>query len=258
MFHNYLITALRNFSRHKLYSFINIAGLTVGLTCAIFIILLLRDELSYDKWIPGTENLYRVEGTFYVPGQPMFMGTSATFPEPDAMAAQIPEVKAAVHLLNRQMTVATGNRQFLDHVDVVSPNFFQIIQLPLIAGDRATLFAQPESAVITESMAKKYFGDAPAVGKMLRVGGNCEFGTEPELQGTCVIRQADVLVTGVTRDLPHNTQLTGDVFIPNTSAADPMSPGEKQKWLDNNGYAYCGVGARGGPCACREEGCGAD
>ena len=61
MFRNYLVTALRNFARHKLYSFINIAGLTVGLTCVIFIVLLLRDELSYDKWIPGTENLYRVE-----------------------------------------------------------------------------------------------------------------------------------------------------------------------------------------------------
>ena len=61
MLHNYLVTALRNFSRHRLYSFINIAGLTVGFTCAIFIILFVRDELSYDKWIPGTENLYRVE-----------------------------------------------------------------------------------------------------------------------------------------------------------------------------------------------------
>ena len=238
MFRNYLITALRTFSRHKLYSFINIAGLTIGLTCAIFIILLLRDELSYDKWIPGTENLYRVEGTFQVPGQPTFMGTSSTFPQPDAMAAQIPEVKAAVHLSRRKMTVTTGNRQFLDQVDVVSPNFFQIIQLPLAAGDRATLFAQPESAVITESMARKYFGNAPAVGKMLHVGPVCEFGPEPELQGACVSRQADVLVTGVVRDLPHNTQLTGDVFIPITSAADPMSPGEKQKWLDNNGYGY--------------------
>ena len=248
MFRNYLVTALRNFARHKLYSFINIAGLTVGLTCAIFIILLLRDELSYDKWIPGTENLYRVEGTFYVPGQPMFMGTSSTFPEPDAMVAQIPEVKAAVHLSRRKMTVTTGNRQFLDNVDVVSPNFFQIIQLPLIAGDRASLLAQPESAVITESMAKKYFGGALAVGKMLRVGPVCEFGPEPELQGACVVRQADVLVTGVTRDLPHNTQLTGDVFIPITSSADPMSPGEKRKWLDNNGFGYVTL-ARGADVA---------
>ena len=64
MFRNYLIVALRNLTRHKLYSFINIAGLTVGLTCAIFIILFVRDQLSYDRWIPGTENLYRVEVTF--------------------------------------------------------------------------------------------------------------------------------------------------------------------------------------------------
>src|SRR6185437_313685 len=80
--------------------------------------------------------------------------------------------------------------------------------------------------------------EAPALGKMLRVGPVCEYGPEPELQGACVIRQADVLVTGVVRDLPHNTQLNGDVFIPNTSSADPMSPGEKHKWLDNNGYGY--------------------
>ena len=69
MLQNYLVTALRNFTRHKLYSIINIAGLTVGLACAIFIILFVRDELSYDKWIPGAENLYRVEVTFRIPGQ---------------------------------------------------------------------------------------------------------------------------------------------------------------------------------------------
>src|ERR1700761_4393083 len=115
MFHNYLIIALRNFTRHKLYSFINIAGLTVGLTCAIFIILFVRDELSYDKWIPGTENLYRVEVTWFAPGQQPFVWAVVPFPVPDALAAQLPEVKTAVHLQSNRMTVATANRQFLDH-----------------------------------------------------------------------------------------------------------------------------------------------
>src|SRR5580698_5926726 len=82
MFQNYLITALRNLTRHKLYSFINITGLTVGLTCAIFIILLVRDELSYDTWLPGTNNLYRVEQTFHVPEQPVMRSNSAAFPMP--------------------------------------------------------------------------------------------------------------------------------------------------------------------------------
>ena len=84
-------------------------------------------------------------------------------------------------------------------------------------------------------MAKKYFGTAPAVGKTLHVVGGCQFG--PDVEG-CNVRQADVLVTGVVKDLPHNTQMTGDVFIPNTSAANPMSPGRRQDWLDNSGYGY--------------------
>jgi putative ABC transport system permease protein len=238
MFRNYLITALRNFTRHKLYSFINIAGLTVGFTCAIFIILLVRDELSYDKWIPGTKNLYRVEATIHLPGQPVVTATSAPFPEPDAMQAQIPEVSAAVQLQPHQMTVAAGDRQFLDRVDVVSPNFFRIIRLPLAQGNPATVFAQPESAAITESMARKYFGRAPAVGRMLHVGGGCEYGPEQALLANCTIRHANVVVTAIVRDLPHNTQLSGNIFIPNTSNADPMSPGRKSDWLSSSGFAY--------------------
>src|ERR1700761_4127165 len=110
MFHNYLITALRNVFRHKLYSFINIVGLTVGLACAIFIILFVRDELSYDRWIPGTENLYRVEVTYLVPGQPPIVASESPFPAPNALLAQLPEVKAATQLQRYQMTVAKGDR----------------------------------------------------------------------------------------------------------------------------------------------------
>ena len=162
MFRNYLTTALRNFARHKLYSLINIAGLTVGLTCAIFIILLVRDELSYDSWIAGTENIYRIKGVWHTP--PVSALVLAPFPVPDAVAAEIPEVKAAVNLEHYQMTVAAGDRQFLDAVNVVSANFFQIVRLPLVQGDPARVFAQPESIVISESAARKYFGDKPGAG----------------------------------------------------------------------------------------------
>jgi putative ABC transport system permease protein len=93
MFRNYLFTALRNLTRHKLYSFINVAGLTVGLTCAIFVILFLRDQLSYDRWIPGTETLYRVEATFSAPGQLPQPGTQIAWPVTQAMLDHIPGVK---------------------------------------------------------------------------------------------------------------------------------------------------------------------
>jgi len=236
MFRNYLVTALRNFSRHKLYSLINIAGLTVGLTSAIFIILLVRDEVSYDRWIPDAGNVYRVGGTWSLPGQKPFKGAGTPFPVPDTALAEIPEVKAAGHLEDYPMTVATGDRQFLDEARVVSPNFFQIIPLPLIQGDPARVFAQPESVVISESAARKYFGGAPALGKMLHVGGRCEFGDRGE-KG-CIVREAAMMVTGVMRDLPYNSQLSGDVFIPSTSNADPMSQKRKADWMSTHGWGY--------------------
>src|ERR1044072_1536887 len=69
VFRNYLVIALRNIARHKLYSFINIAGLAVGLACVIFIMLFVRDELSFDKWLPNSDNLYRVDTMPQLPGK---------------------------------------------------------------------------------------------------------------------------------------------------------------------------------------------
>ena len=237
MFHNYLITALRNFTRHKLYSFINIAGLTVGLTCAIFIILFVRDELSYDKWIPGTENLYRLELTWHIPGQPPQPMTMAPFVATEAMLAQIPEVKAIAHLEPWRMTVANGDRQFEQLVDVVNPNFFQVIRLPLERGNPTQVFAQPESAVISAEMARKLFGNAPAVGKIITVSGGSSI-LPTTFPGHVQAGVHPLLVSGVARDLPHNTQLAGDVFIPNTSKADPMDPDFKQSWDDTHGWGF--------------------
>src|SRR5258706_4115232 len=85
MFYNYLIIALRNIVRHKLYSFINIAGLAVGLACVIFIILFIRDELSFDKWLPGSDNLYRVDTVAQPPGLPPGHFALAPFPLPALM-----------------------------------------------------------------------------------------------------------------------------------------------------------------------------
>src|SRR5215469_17171136 len=100
MFRNYLTIALRNIIRHKLYSFINIAGLAVGLTCVILIALFVRDELSYDKWIAGSENLWRVEVTYHAPGRSEPIITAQIpMPIPVAMHEQIPEVRSATRLV---------------------------------------------------------------------------------------------------------------------------------------------------------------
>ena len=221
MFRNYLITAFRNIVRHKLYSFINIAGLAVGLACAIFIILFLRDELSYDKWIADSQNIYRVESIFSYPGRDDEFDTLIPFPVIVSMQAQIAGVVAMTHLIPRNMTVQVGDRQFSARIDVVDPNFFQMIKLPLVAGNPTRVLAQPEFVVLSETTARKYFGTADPMDRVITVRGSHA-----------------LKVTGILRDLPHNTDLFADLIMPNTSQADPMSQAAKSSWLSDQGWGY--------------------
>ncbi|MGH6890237.1 MAG: ABC transporter permease [Rhizomicrobium sp.] len=232
MLRNWLVTALRNFARHRLYSFINIAGMAVGLACAIFIILFLRDELSYDAWIPGTQNVYRVEGWFYFPGRGVEPAGAVPYPVTPAMLAQIPEVQAQTHVINEMMTVNVGDRQFSQNADVVDPGFFQLIRLPLVEGEPAKVFAEPDSVVLSQTLARKYFGDANPLGKTILVDA-----------------KYPLTVTGVLRDLPHNTQLYADMVLPNTSRADKMPLSEKQAWLNIDGFGYVRLAPGASPAA---------
>jgi len=234
MFGNYLVTALRNIARHRLYSLINIVGLAVGLACAVFIILFVRDEISYDKWIAGSENLYRIEHTFVVPGQAPMPAANAPFPVAVAMGQQIPEVTGVTHLTGQRLTVMIGNRLFLDQFHVVDPNFFQLIKLPLVEGNPATVFSQADSVVLSQARARKYFGDAQALGRTIILSENrCD-----DVGENCVIKQYDLKVSGVMRDVPHNSHLLIDALFPTTSNADPFPQREKTAWFDSSGYAY--------------------
>ncbi|HUE62954.1 MAG TPA: ABC transporter permease [Rhizomicrobium sp.] len=235
MFHNYLLVAFRNLVRHKLYSFINIAGLTVGLTCAIFIILFARDQLSYDRWIPGTDNLYRLEERVSLPGQPPKLSAMTPFLAAQAMQDNIPEVQERTRLMRPATTILVGNRQFPEHVDFVDPNFLQMIRLPLVAGDPARVFAKPASAVLTESAARKYFDDAWPIGKTIVISGKrCD---RPE---NCALKQQALTVTGILRDLPHNTHLLADVMVP-TTVLPPIRP--NWFWIDAWSYVRLAPGA---------------
>ncbi len=234
MFRNYLVTALRTIVRHKLYSFINIGGLAVGLACAIFIILFIRDELSFDKWIPGTENLYRLEMAIQLPGRDPLLSSTIPFPMPAEMRNEIPEVTAMTRIYNNYaMTLMVGDRQFRQQIDSVDPNFFSVIKLPLIKGDPARVFADPQSLVLSESAARKYFGDADPIGKTISTSANCEI-----TDTTCVGRTVSLKVTGIARDIPQNSQLTGDVFLPNISIADRNDQSFKRNWHNESGHGY--------------------
>jgi len=234
MFRNYLVIALRNIVRHKLYSVINIAGLAVGLACAILIMLFVRDELSYDGWIPGSDKLYRVETTFHVPGRSDIVTAQTTMPLTVAMRDAIPEVTSQTRLAQERMTMKVGDKQFSEAVGTVDPNFLQVIPLPLVSGDPRTALSRPESILVSERIARKYFGDADPVGKTMSTGhGGCGEDT------VCANTQVILKVVGVMRDLPHNTQMDFDFLMPNTSLADRLSQESKKNWLSNSGtYAF--------------------
>lgn len=236
MIGNYLTIALRNVFRHKLYSFINIAGLAVGLACVIFILLFIRDELSYDKWIAGTQNLYRIEKTSYIPGRDPFAVARVPFLMPAATRDEIPEVTTMTRLNYNIMTLFAGDRPFRENVAEVDANFLQVIKLPLLRGDPATVFKDPESVVLSEGAARKYFGTTEAVGKVIRTTANCEAADDI---AACRGRLVPLKVTGIMRDIPHNSHFDGDVFMPNTSIADRIGQKARQSWIGGgNGFGY--------------------
>jgi len=233
MFRNYLNTALRNIIRHRLHSFINIAGLAVGLACVIFVLLFIRDELSYDTWVPGTQNLYRIEKTSLLQARDPFNMATLPFLLPAAMHDEIPDVAATTRFYYTFMTIFAGDRQFRERIAGVDPNFFTVIQFPLLRGDPAGVFRDPESVVLSESTARKFFGTTDAVGKIIRTTANCEMA---DIE--CLGRLVPLKVTGITRDIPHNSHLDGDVFIPNTSITDRIGQAAKQSWGSNGSYGY--------------------
>jgi putative ABC transport system permease protein len=234
MFVNYLTIALRNIVRHKLYSFINIAGLAVGLTSVIFVILFVRDELSYDKWIPDTQDLYRLEMTAQMLGRPPLVMAVIPYAMPEAMLNEVPGVTGMTRVFTNPMTLTAGNRQFREIVVSVDPGFFKLIRLPLVAGDPDTVFRQPQSLVLSQSAARKYFGGANPIGRTITTGRTDCADTDT----ACRAQMVSLKVTGVMRDLPHNSQLNDDVFLPNTSIADGTSKEEKHAWFDQSGWGY--------------------
>ena len=231
MYRNYLVTAARNLARDKLYSFINISGLAVGLTCAIFIVLFFRDETSFDAWIPDSAHLYRAEMTIIIPGRDPMKLSVSPFPMPRAMQDAIPEITGMTRLYPEQMIMTLGDRHFYESVDVVDPSFFQVIKLPLVAGDPTTVLSHPESVVLSQAMARKYFGDASPLGQTLTVSANV-------LGESGKIATHALTVTGVLRDLPHNTHLVADFVVPNSSQSDVLPQLLKEDWDSQQGFGY--------------------
>jgi putative ABC transport system permease protein len=198
MIKNYLKVAFRNIRRHKGFSFINIAGLAIGLACCLLITIWVLDELSYDKFHENASNLYRVEEDQHYSGRIFFVYVTP-YPLGPALKAEIPEIIDATRVIWPGGVLFKYEDQtfFEDNGRAVDPSFLKMFTYPLIRGDKNNALDSPFSVVISEDLAEKYFGEEEPIGKVLLLNNKYEF-----------------TVTGILENVPHNSVLQFDFLVP--------------------------------------------
>lgn len=225
MFQNYLITATRNLLKYKLFTLINILGLAIGVAACILIILFVRFETSYDKWIPDADRIFRVHSSFEIPGRSPFLTVRSSGPMRDALANQFPEVEAATHILQMSPRILKDGSAFYETVSFVDPSFFDVFRLPFAEGSADSALPDTNSILLSETMARKYFGDEPAVGQVLTL---CCLGPN----------SMDMHVTGVIRDLPENSHMRMDIIGLIERSRFAAMPSLLESWTSVNTFTY--------------------
>jgi putative ABC transport system permease protein len=220
MIKNYIKIAFRNLWRHKSFSLINIIGLAVGMTAFLLILMYVTFELSYDKFHAKADQVYRLNVDIKSANDVMKLSVSSA-PMGPTIKADFPEVQESTRIFGGGYVVKVGNQLFQENrVFLTEPSFFNVFSFPLIKGDAKTALKNPFSVVLTETIAKKYFGLADPIGKTLIIDGK-----EPSL------------VTGVVKDVPANSQFKFDMLY-SISTLEKKYPGRLEQWGNFGNFTY--------------------
>ena len=217
---NYFKIAYRNLMKNKVFSFINIFGLSIGLAVSFVILMYVQDELSYDRFNKNADNIVRV--VFHANLNGGKINESVIMPPvAQTMKKDFPEVKDATRILDFGTPKITYNNTAFkdDRFALVDPNFFSIFTLPLIKGDAKTALAQPDGIVLTQETAEKYFGKEDPIGKIIEV----------KTDSSRVYK-----VTGVIKNIPTNSHFHFDAFGSMTSWTDATT----DTWLAGGYHTY--------------------
>jgi len=220
MFKNHLKIALRNFKRHKLFSFINVFGLAIGLATCMIITLWVQRELSYDRFHENHERIYRVERELFRDNVysrwPIVSGAYNK-----ALVDDYPEIESSVRIWRRQFSVK-DHKNFVHRQDMyaVDNSVFNIFDFGLEEGDEKTALEEPGSVVLTRELAATYLGTENAVGKTLRL----------EVTG----RETEVQITGILREVPENSHIHFDMLLSISTYSGDMF----LDWRSNYLYDY--------------------
>jgi len=218
MLKNYFKTAFRNLARNKVYSFINIAGLSLGLTCAMLIILYIKDEVSYDRFHKNISNTFLI-GRGVTAADGSLVGTDGYtgYLQGPRFTAAIPEIQSFVRMLYRYKDYQTGNDLQSQQVYFVDSNFFSAFSFPLLSGNAKTVLLQPHSVVISEDFAKKQFGTTDAFGKTIMMKDDGQL--------------VSYSVSGVAKNCPENSSIKFQMLLPlKVSKEDELN---KDAWVNS-------------------------
>lgn len=220
MFKNLLLVALRNFKRDKWYSLLNILGLTIGITFGLFLIFYIKDELSYDRYHDKADRIFRINSIIKEADRDTMRWAIAPFPMGAALAKDYPEVEDAVRFVNSGRTMFKNGalRLYEDKVFFADSNVFRVFTCKFIEGNPQTALKEPNTIVVSESSAIKFFGAKKTyVGKTLEnVNGKI------------------YKVTGVIKDVPKNSHLIFNILASRSTL--PANFGDN--WGSFDYYTY--------------------
>jgi putative ABC transport system permease protein len=226
MFRYSLLLFVRNIGRQKLFSAINLLGLTAGIVSTLLIYLYVRHEFSYDRFHENAQNIYRINQTFiwgdHDPNQFASLGPGVAY----AILADVPEAKEVVriHPAGDYIVTHAASKTDIKSFDqsgilAADSNFFSMFTFPLLKGNEATALKKPASVVLTEKTALKYFGTTDALGKLLQFStiipsGKLEFSCE---------------VTGIAKDLPENSYIQFEMLM--SINTNPRVANSNEQWF---------------------------
>ncbi|HTL09008.1 MAG TPA: ABC transporter permease [Chitinophagaceae bacterium] len=220
MLRNLLLVALRNFIRDKGYSLLNLLGLTIGITFSLFLIFYIKDELSYDRYHKKADRIYRINSYIKEKDKEVMNWAITPFPLAPALKKDYPEVEEAVRFVGNGRTMYKNGelRFYEDKVYYADSNLFKVFTYPFIEGDMNTALMAPNSMVLTQSVAEKYFGKNKSyVGK------------------TLLNDKGDIYkITGVVKDVPSNSHIIFRVLLSRSS----LPPDFANSWGNFGFYTY--------------------
>ena len=220
MIKNYFKIAIRNLLKRKGFSAINVLGLAIGIGTCLVMLLFVQDELSYDRFHEKADRIVRVYFSGTVQGGKMVESTVMP-PTAQALKSDYPEVQEATRIRTYgRPRLLYGDKSFNeDEFAFVDSNFFQVFTLPLLQGDANTALNEPNTAVVSKTFAKRYFGDADPMGKII----SFKDGNNPPFK-----------ITGVIDKVPKNSHFHFDIF--SSMAGFPQS--RSTSWMESEFYTY--------------------